>query len=158
MRIRKIESVTATNGAIVDSLAGNSKTDAPSIRAVNDKFNTFINNSIEFKNLTFSDEYVYSSDLSYICFKIGKLVCVNINTIAFKTSVPNAGLIISGLPIAKTPYLTYPIQGALGAENDSARVIMNALGELHIHYGSPSQYGDSANKQYTCTFFYEAVD
>lgn len=158
MRIRKIESVTATNGTIVDSLAGNSTTDAPSVRAVNDKFNTFINNSIEFKNLTFSDEYVYSSDLSYICFKIGKLVCVNINVIAFKTTIPNGALIISGLPIAKTPYLAYSIQGARGATDDSARVIMNELGELHIHYGSPSQYGDSANKQYTCTFFYEAVD
>lgn len=35
MRIRKIESVTATNGTIVDSLNGNSKTDAPSVNAVN---------------------------------------------------------------------------------------------------------------------------
>lgn len=42
MRIRKIESVTATNGAIVDSLAGNSTTDAPSINAVNNKFNELI--------------------------------------------------------------------------------------------------------------------
>lgn len=39
MRIRKIESVTATNGNIVDSLAGSSTTDAPSVNAVNNKFN-----------------------------------------------------------------------------------------------------------------------
>ena len=38
MRIRKIESVTATNGNIVDSLAGSSTTDAPSVNAVNNKF------------------------------------------------------------------------------------------------------------------------
>lgn len=158
MRIRKIESVTATNGTIVDSLAGNSTKDAPSINAVNNKFNTFINDNIEFKNLTFSDEYVYSSDLNYICFKIGKLVYVNINTIAFKTSIPNEALIISGLPMPKIADATYPIQGARGAETDSARVLMNTFGELKIHYGSPSQYGDSANKQYTCTFFYETVD
>ena len=42
MRIRKIESVTATNGTIVDSLAGNSATDAPSVNAVNNKFNELI--------------------------------------------------------------------------------------------------------------------
>lgn len=42
MRIRKIESVTATNGTIVDSLAGSSTTDAPSINAVNNKFNELI--------------------------------------------------------------------------------------------------------------------
>lgn len=159
-KIKKTATITATNGNIVDSLAGSSTTDAPSVNAVNNKFNTFINDNIEFKNLTFSDEYVYSSesDLNYVCFKIGKLVCVNINTIAFKTSIPNEALIISGLPIAKIPYLTFPILGARGAETNSARVIMNELGELHIHYGSPSQYGDSANKQYTCTFFYETVD
>lgn len=39
MRIRKIESVTATNGTIVDSLDGNSKTDAPSVNAVNNALN-----------------------------------------------------------------------------------------------------------------------
>ena len=158
MRIRKIESVTATNGTIVDSLAGNSTTDAPSVNAVNNKFNTFINDNIEFKNLHFSAEYVYSKSLSYVCFNIGKLVCVNINTIAFKTAVPNGTIIVSGLPKPKIVDMIYPIQGARGAANDSARVLMNSFGELKIHYGSPSQYGNSANKQYTCTFFYETVD
>lgn len=42
MRIRKIESVTATDGTIVDSLNGSSTTDAPSINAVNNKFNELI--------------------------------------------------------------------------------------------------------------------
>ena len=44
MRIRKIESVTATNGTIVDSLAGSSTTDAPSINAVNNALNNIKNN------------------------------------------------------------------------------------------------------------------
>lgn len=154
MRIKKVSNVIATTGNIVDSLAGNSKTDAPTINAVNNALNDIAKPI----TLNFNEEYVYSTDLSYICFKIGKMVFVNINTIAFKTTIPNEALIVSGLPIAKTPYLTYPIQGARGATDDSARVLMNTLGELHIHYGSPSQYGDSANKQYTCTFFYETVD
>lgn len=41
-KIKKTETITATNGAIVDSLAGNSTTDAPSINAVNNKFNELI--------------------------------------------------------------------------------------------------------------------
>lgn len=154
MKIKKTSTVTATNGNIIDSLASNSRTDAPSVNAVNNALNDIAKPIA----LNFNEEYVYSTDLSYICFKIGKIVFVNINIIAFKILIPNGGLIISGLPIAKTPYFAFPILGALGAENNSARVIMNELGELHIHYGSPSQYGDSANKQYTCTFFYETVD
>ena len=49
MRIRKIESVTATNGTIVDSLNGNSTTDAPSVNAVNNKFNEISTYSTEEK-------------------------------------------------------------------------------------------------------------
>ena len=124
-KIKKTSTITATNGNIIDSLAGNSTTDAPSINAVNNKFNTFINDNIEFKNITFSDEYVYSDSLSYVCFKIGELVCVNINIMAFKTSIPNAATIISGLPIPKIAYIAYPILGARGAETNSARVMMS---------------------------------
>lgn len=39
MRIKKVSNVIATTGNIVDSLAGNSKTDAPSINAVNSALN-----------------------------------------------------------------------------------------------------------------------
>ena len=49
MRIRKIESVTATNGTIVDSLAGSSTTDAPSVNAVNNKFKEISTYSTEEK-------------------------------------------------------------------------------------------------------------
>lgn len=49
MRIRKIESVTATNGTIVDSLNGSSTTDAPSINAVNNKFKEISTYSTEEK-------------------------------------------------------------------------------------------------------------
>lgn len=49
MRIRKIESVTATNGNIVDSLNGNSTKDAPSVNAVNNKFNEINTYSTEEK-------------------------------------------------------------------------------------------------------------
>lgn len=44
MRIKKISEVIATTGNIVDSLAGNSKTDAPSINAVNNALNNIKNN------------------------------------------------------------------------------------------------------------------
>lgn len=49
MRIRKIESVTATSGNIVDSLNGSSKTDAPSVDAVNNKFKEISTYSTEEK-------------------------------------------------------------------------------------------------------------
>lgn len=41
-KIKKTETITATNGNIVDSLAGSSTTDAPSVNAVNNKFNALI--------------------------------------------------------------------------------------------------------------------
>lgn len=150
MRIKKVSNVIATTGNIIDSLAGSSKTDAPSINAVNNALNDIAKPI----TLNFNEEYVYSTDLSYECFKIGKMVFVNISSIAFKSEIPNTAVIISGLPLAVKPYITYQIIGGRGATDDCARVIMNTLGELRIHYGSPSKYGDSANKQYTCTFMY----
>lgn len=48
-KIKKTETITATNGTIVDSLAGNSKTNAPSINAVNNKFKEISTYSTEEK-------------------------------------------------------------------------------------------------------------
>lgn len=41
MKIKKTATITATNGNIVDSLAGSSTTDAPSVRAVKEDLNTY---------------------------------------------------------------------------------------------------------------------
>lgn len=48
-KIKKTETITATNGNIVDSLNGNSTTDAPSVNAVNNKFNEISTYSTEEK-------------------------------------------------------------------------------------------------------------
>jgi hypothetical protein len=150
MRIKKVSNVIATTGNIVDSLAGNSKTDAPTINAVNNALNDIAKPI----TLNFNEEYVYSTDLSYICFKIGKMVFVNINIISFKSLIPNGTVIISGLPLNIKKYDAYQLVGGRGASDDCARVVLNDTGGLQIHYGSPNKYGDSANKQYTCTFMY----
>lgn len=65
MRIRKIESVTATNGAIVDSLAGNSTKDAPSINAVNNKFKDFgLKSAVELFSGNSKDDITLNDNLS----------------------------------------------------------------------------------------------
>lgn len=70
MRIRKIESVTATNGTIVDSLAGNSTTDAPSINAVNEALSEII-------------ESGSNENGSWIKYADGNMICTMIRSANF---------------------------------------------------------------------------
>lgn len=108
-------------------------------------------------NISINEEYVYSSDLNYICFRIGNMVFLNICTIAFKKEVPHSATIISNLPKTANDVAAY-LYGGLTAKGDTARVIINASGNMNVHYGSPSYYGDSSNNQYGTTIIYETID
>lgn len=97
MRIRKIESVTATNGTIVDSLAGNSTTDAPSVNAVNNKFNEISIYSTEEKVVGkwIDGKPLYRKTIEGIVSKINENVIIgtipNIETVAKKYGQGLAG-------------------------------------------------------------------
>lgn len=108
-------------------------------------------------NISFNEEYVYSSDLNYICFKIGNIVFLNIHAIAFKKDIPHGAIIISNLPKAASDIIAY-LYGGLNAKGDTSRVTINTNGNMNIHYGSPLYYGDSASNQYSTTIIYKTTD
>lgn len=110
------------------------------------------------KNLVFNSEYVYSEDLQYICIKIGNVVLLNINEIAFTQDTPNDTLIISGLPRPKQKVI-FSLIGNNSAKGDTVRLrILNTTGEIYIHYGKPAHYGASSTKQYSGFVLYETED
>ena len=107
--------------------------------------------------MTINEGYVYTSDLSYIVVRIGKIVILNIRTIGFKSVVPHGGKIIYGLPPAKNGVLFY-LYGGNTAKGDTMRLYIDESGEVNVHYGSNSYYGNSADAQYSGTLIYETTD
>lgn len=112
----------------------------------------------DISTLTFNYNYVYSEDLQYICIKIGNVVLLNINEIAFTQDTPNDTLIISGLPRPKQKVI-FSLIGNNSAKGDTVRLrILNTTGEIYIHYGKPAHYGASSTKQYSGFVLYETQD
>lgn len=110
-------------------------------------------------NLTFNSDYIYNTDLSYICVKIGNVVILNIYTLGFKSAdyAEINEVLISGLPkpIAPIPFSMY---GSVEAEGDTGRFKLNDNGQITSWYWNISQYGSSANKQYGTTLVYLTND
>lgn len=117
--------------------------------------NMLIPNKIQ---LTFNYDYVYNSDLMYTCFQLGKMVFLNIHSMSFHTIPDNGVKIISGLPGAN--YVTCCFEGGSHSADGSEafRGAVTEDGNLVIHWGSPSQIGDSSNKQYRICLIYESID
>lgn len=110
-------------------------------------------------NLTINTDYVYSTDWDYTCIKIGNVVFLSINTIAFKVgNIPNdgSGVILSNLPKPSTDHIF--LLSPRRANIDHFRVCINRNGQLVRHYAADPEYGDSANKQYGGTIIYLTND
>ena len=107
--------------------------------------------------MTVNEEYVYTSGLSYMVVRIGKMVILNIRTIGFKSVVPHGGKIIYGLPPAKNGVIFY-LYGGNTAKGDTTRIYIDANGDANVHYGSNTYYGNSADAQYGGTIIYETTD
>lgn len=107
-------------------------------------------------NLTINTDYVYSTDWDYNCMKIGNVVFLSINTIAFKVEdIPNYGVLLSNLPKPINEHIFLLIPRNTG---NSFRVRINGSGNLVRHYSSHPEYGNSANKQYGGTIIYFTND
>lgn len=105
-------------------------------------------------NLTFNEDYVYNTDLEYYCLKIGKVVFLNIRTIAFKQSPAESGTqLISGLPKPNN-YSIFYLHGGNNASSSSVRCSVNIEGNIVTHYTNISYVGDSSNSQYDGTLIY----
>jgi len=109
------------------------------------------------KDISFNSEYVYYEDLSFSCIKIGRIVILNIYTLGFKKAMDNYVVFASGLP-KPTVYTVFYMYGGNGACGTTARIAITGEGTLQTHWGAPPHYGESANKQYSCTLVYEAVE
>ena len=103
--------------------------------------------------LTINDEYVYSDDFTVYCYKIGKLVIIEFGVIAFKSVPPNYATIFSGVPQAVSATI-FSLFGNNGAKGDTVRLRISSNNVI-THWGSPSHYGDSANKQYSGVVMYK---
>lgn len=108
-------------------------------------------------NLTINTDYVYSTDWDYNCMKIGNVVFLSINTIAFKVGdIPNDGVILSNLPKPSTEHIF--LLAPRYANIEKFRVYLSQNGQLIRHWTGDPQYGDSANKQYGGTIIYLTND
>lgn len=109
-------------------------------------------------NLQFDSDYIYTNELSYICFKIGKICILNIYYIAFKSDMENYKQFILGLPKPKDNILFY-LYGGLEAKGSAIRCGLNcSSGNIGKHWSDSIIYGDSANKQYSGILIYETIE
>ena len=107
-------------------------------------------------NLTVNTDYVYTTDLDYTCIKIGNVVFLSINTIAFKVGdIPNDGVFLSNLPKPSTAHIFY-LEPRYAGEH--FRVSINPDGQLERHWTVDPEHGDSANKQYHGSIIYFTND
>ena len=104
--------------------------------------------------LTINVDYVYSSDLDYLCIKIGKLVFLNIRTIAFIQNLDHGDLLLTGLPKPSRTPIFY-LYGGNASKGETVRCILTGEGKLQTHYGGTTSVGDSGNKQFGGTLIYE---
>ena len=129
----------------------------PSAKCVYDNLNE-INDKLKAKkiNLTINTDYVYSTDWDYDCLKIGNVVFLSINTIAFKVGdIPNYGVLLSNLPKPSTVHIFLL---APNVNTVQFRVAINLDGQLIRHWTEDPVHGDSANKQYSGTIIYFTND
>ena len=113
--------------------------------------------NIETISLYVNEDYVYLSDLQYMCVKIGKLVILNIRTLAFKQEIPNYQEIIYGLPKPSEYTIVY-LYGGNGASGATMRLGISDNGNsgvIKTHWSPSPIYGDSANNQYGGTIIYK---
>lgn len=106
--------------------------------------------------LTFNDNYVYSSDRQYNCFRIGRMVFLQIYHMAFKSIPEHGEYIIYGLPKPVNGSNIFYLYGGNLAKGDTCRCYQSwDTGDILVYYGSPSHAGDSANNQYAGILIYE---
>lgn len=109
--------------------------------------------------LSFNTTYVYETDLDYTCFRLGKLVFLFINTLAFRVGTtadfPNYSNIVSGLPRPAQTKIFY-LQSSGNFNRFRANV--TTAGNVQRHWSSDPSYGDSSNKQYSGFIVYETID
>ena len=118
--------------------------------------NGYINFTPRYYTLSVNDTYVYSNDFDYSCVRIGKIVILNINTIAFKSDIPNYTWFISGLPTPSTYKIGYLIPSWPGYNRVRFGISNNTL---QTHWSATiNLVNDSANNQYTGTIIYITND
>lgn len=105
--------------------------------------------------INFNTDYIYLSDLQYICVKIGKLVILNIHTIAFKQLIPNSQSLITGLPCTLGNNIIFYLFGGNGASGQTLRLALIENGNIQTHWAPDVVYGDSSNKQYSGILIYK---
>jgi hypothetical protein len=111
----------------------------------------YANNSIM---LNFNDNYVYTTDRDYHCFRMGQNVFLNIRTMGFIQKIGHGEVLISGLP-KPTRDIVFYLYGGLSAKGETVRCMLNMEGNLQSHYTHPPSIGNSADYQFGGFVVYE---
>lgn len=109
----------------------------------------------------FNNDYVYSSDLSYKCLRLGSYVFLIIDTIAFTQNITQTYTVFAtGFPKAKSNTIFYLDYGTIETTQlyDRARVAITQDGNLQTHWGNINHYGNSADVQYHGFVIYETSE
>ncbi len=106
--------------------------------------------------LSVNETYVYTEDFSYSCLRLGNVVFLNINTIAFKQDIPNFTWFLTGLP-TPVSYIVGFLQPSWPSYN---RVRFGlSYSNMQTHWSAPiNLVGDHANNQYYGTIIYLTTD
>lgn len=137
-------------GNVKDDLTDDTK--IPSVKAINDKILKTKN-----INLTVNTDYVYSTDWDYACIKIGNVVFLSINIIAFKVgNIPNHGVLLSNLPKPSTDHVFLLAPKHANLEQFRVAILQN--GQLVRHWTADPEYGNTAENQYNGSIIYFTND
>ena len=143
---------TPINADNLNNIENGIETNDANIMKINDKLL-----KTENINLTINTDYVYSIDWDYTCIKIGNIVFLSINTIAFKVGdIPNFGVFLSNLPKPSTGHIFYLAPRHANIEH--FRVAINQNGQLVRHYTIDPEHGISSENQYHGLIIYFTND
>ena len=107
--------------------------------------------------LQFNTNFIYTTDLEYDCYKLGKMVFVNFHTIAFKAVPTATDWVISNLPHPSNIIISYLI-GCRDCQGTTWRYKVETDGCILPHYTSAPVVGSTQNKQYYGVLIYQAKE
>jgi hypothetical protein len=107
--------------------------------------------------LTFNDDYIYSTDRHYHCFRMGKTVFLQIYHMGFVQSIGHGEVLISGLPVPTREIIIY-LYGGMSSKGETVRCVITSEGKLQAHYTHSPSTGNSADYQFSGFVVYETKE
>lgn len=128
----------------------------PKFKQQDTRLTNLENSTPKLISATINTTYLYSSDTQVFAVQIGKIVFVDLYTVAFiNNTMSNHTNLITGLPKAKSEQV-FTLNSGYGSNGTTVRCIITTAGTIQNHYDYPAQYGNASDKQYGGFVMYEA--